>query len=120
MALNPLKLDPLARAVGVDVDGLPDRLKTTYLLAIAEKMGVDTSKLPDYLATTILEKIVEEGQMGGGSGDGYGKVQEVTTADELDTILANATADDVGRGFLYLGESTETYKYECVYIIREG
>lgn len=60
------------------------------------------------------------GGSGGGSGDGYGKVQEVATAEELDTILANATVDDVGRGFLYLGETTETYKYECVYIIREG
>mgnify|MGYP007111660093 CR=1 FL=1 len=59
---------------------------------------------------------------GGGSNSGSvnGKVQEVTTADELDTILENATEKDVGRGFLYLGETTETYKFECVYIIREG
>lgn len=57
---------------------------------------------------------------GGGSGDGYGKVQEVATAEELDAILENATEKDVGRGFLYLGETTDTYKFECVYIIREG
>lgn len=57
---------------------------------------------------------------GDGSGGDNGKVQEISTAAELDTILANATANDVGRGFLYLGETTDTYKFECVYIIREG
>ena len=57
---------------------------------------------------------------GDGSGGESGKVKEVYTAEELDTILANATANDVGRGFLYLGETTDTYKFEYVYIIREG
>ena len=68
----------------------------------------------------IFEYAVVKKTFGGGGGTVNGKVMEVYTADELDTILANATADDVGRGFLYLGETTETYKYECVYIIREG
>lgn len=57
---------------------------------------------------------------GDGSGGDNGKVREISTAAEMDTILANATANDVGRGFLYLGETTDTYKFECVYIIREG
>lgn len=70
----------------------------------------------------IFEYAISQKLSGGGSGGGSvnGKVMEIHTADELDTILANATAADVGRGFLYLGETTDTYKYECVYIIREG
>lgn len=57
---------------------------------------------------------------GGGSGDGSnGKVSEVATAEEMDAILANATAADVGCGYLYTGETTDTYESYCVYIIRE-
>lgn len=68
----------------------------------------------------IFEYAISRKLYGGGSGGTLsGKVLEVYTAEELDTILANATAADVGRGFLYLGDTTETYKHECVYIIRE-
>lgn len=57
------------------------------------------------------------GGSGGSSGDG--KISEVTTAEEMDAILANATADDVGCGYLYTGETTDAYESYCVYIIRE-
>lgn len=60
------------------------------------------------------------GGSGGSSGNGSsGKVLEVATADEMDKILANATANDVGRGYLYMGETTDAYESYCVYIIRE-
>ena len=61
-------LENVARSFGVDVDALPDRLKTTYLTAIAEKLGVDVSQLPDRLKTTLWGAIAENAGSGGGGG----------------------------------------------------
>jgi hypothetical protein len=48
-----------------------------------------------------------------------GKVLEISTPEEMDVILENATPDDIGRGYLYVGETTENYESYYVYIIRE-
>lgn len=54
-----------------------------------------------------------------GSEGQSGKVLEISTAEEMDKILENATPDDIGRGYLYVGETTENYESYYVYIIRE-
>lgn len=48
-------LDAIAEKLGVN--GLPDRLLTTYLKAFAQNQGVDVSALPDNLTTTYLSAI---------------------------------------------------------------
>lgn len=53
---------------------------------------------------------------GGGSGDGIITVQ---TATEMDNIITNATAADVGKAYIFAGESNDTYKNNAIYIIRE-
>lgn len=111
MGLNTSQLEPLAEAVGVNANELPDRLTSTYLLAIAQKMGVNTSEIPDNLQTSILGKIVEDGQTGG--------IAEISTGEEMDEILANATSSDVGKAYIYAGETTDAYENHAIYIIRE-
>lgn len=54
--------------------------------------------------------------------EGYGKGGEnsltrVPTASQMNTILANATEDDVGKGYLYVGETTDDYENGVIYVI---
>lgn len=46
-------------------------------------------------------------------------IYAVLTADEMDTIVQNATSEDVGTFFMYLGETTASYKKGSVYKIKE-
>ena len=55
--------------------------------------------------------------VGGGSGDG--SLAEVSTAEEMDDILANATADDYGKVYKYTGESTSEYTKNSYYLLEE-
>lgn len=43
----------------------------------------------------------------------------VTTAKAMDEILANATADDVGTFYLYMGATTDKYENSAVYGVTE-
>lgn len=43
----------------------------------------------------------------------------VTSADEMDVAIANATDDDVGKVYLYEGETTDKYENGALYIIEE-
>lgn len=43
----------------------------------------------------------------------------VLTAEDMDKILANATAENVGINYMYLGETTEAYKKGAVYTVEE-
>lgn len=109
----------------------------------------ETSGYPQTAITRkeqYLEKIAQSGTSGGGagvnvqplnvnnngtytapSGVAYSPVQvsvdqkvlEVATAEQMDAILANATEKDIGRGYLYTGETTDAYESYHVYIIRE-
>ena len=46
-------------------------------------------------------------------------VTSVTTTAEMDAILANATADDVGRAFIYTGTDNSIYELCALYVIKE-
>jgi hypothetical protein len=56
---------------------------------------------------------------GGGSNEPNGKPIPVSTAEEMDSILANATDADVGEFYLYNGETTDTYTNGAVYSIQK-
>lgn len=43
----------------------------------------------------------------------------VLTPDKMDEILANATKENVGVSYMYLGETTESYKKGSVYTVEE-
>lgn len=48
-----------------------------------------------------------------------GAITEIQTPEELDSILANATSSDVGKAYIFVGESNGKYKNNSIYIIRE-
>ena len=52
--------------------------------------------------------------------DGGGRITEISTSDAMDRLLENATAADVGEAYLYVGETTDNYEHDCVYIIKEN
>lgn len=43
----------------------------------------------------------------------------VLTPEKMDEILANATKENVGINYMYLGETTESYKKGAVYTVEE-
>lgn len=43
----------------------------------------------------------------------------VLTPEKMDEILSNATDENVGVNYMYLGETTESYKKGAVYTIEE-
>ena len=47
-------------------------------------------------------------------------IPEIFTAEEMDQILANATIIDVGKAYIYSGETTDKYENHAVYIIKEN
>lgn len=55
------------------------------------------------------------GNSGGNTEGGGGNVQEIFTASEMDSILENATASDVGRFYMYVGETTDKYENGALY-----
>lgn len=44
-------------------------------------------------------------------------IPEVSTVSEMNAILANATEADVGKAYLYTGDTTETYINGVVYVL---
>ena len=46
-------------------------------------------------------------------------IRAVLTSAEMDAIIANATSANVGSFYMYLGESTASYKKGSVYKIGE-
>lgn len=46
-------------------------------------------------------------------------IKAVLTADDMDEILQNHTQDDIGSFYMYLGETTTSYKKGSVYRIGE-
>lgn len=63
---------------------------------------------------TRKERFLNKIKSGGG-----GDIAEITTADEMDSILANATSADIGKAYLYVGETTEAYENNAIYVIKE-
>lgn len=52
------------------------------------------------------------------SGYGVGNIPiEVSTAEDMDKILALATSADIGKAYIYTGESTEKYEKGAFYVI---
>lgn len=49
----------------------------------------------------------------------FGNPIVVTTPEEMESVLASATSADVGKLYLYTGETTETYKNDTVYLMEE-
>ena len=44
-------------------------------------------------------------------------IQEITSATKMDSILANATISDIGKFYLYVGETTDKYENGALYRI---
>ncbi len=44
---------------------------------------------------------------------------EVSTEEEMGSILNSATQNSVGSIYKYVGKTTDTYAYGCLYIIAE-
>lgn len=59
------------------------------------------------------------GTGGGGSNDPNGKPIIVPTSEEMDDILANATDENVGTFYIYIGETTDAYVNGSVYSIQK-
>ena len=73
--------------------------------------------------------ITENGEYTADSGyTGLGKVTvdvaggliEVTTSEEMDNIISSATASDVGKVYIYTGETNEKYLSHSIYAIKES
>ena len=47
-------------------------------------------------------------------------ITEISTATEMDTILANATSADIGKAYMYVGGTTEKYENNAIYLIKEN
>lgn len=73
------------------------------------------SGYPDIL--DILERKVEG--LEAGIEVRMGKPVALDAPEDMDAILANATEDDVGRMYLYTGETNESYTNGAVYSIQE-
>lgn len=41
----------------------------------------------------------------------------IATAEEMAAVIANATADDVGNVYMYIGETTDTFENGAIYEI---
>lgn len=54
----------------------------------------------------------------GGGGAATGFPIEVATETEMDSVLVNATAADVGKIYKYTGETTDTYTNGELYIVK--
>ena len=46
-------------------------------------------------------------------------LQEIETSAEMDAIISNATSADVGKAYIYVGETTGTYNNNSIYVIKE-
>lgn len=79
-------------------------------LAKAAGMDVETPE-PITREEMFLSKI------GGGNVDGT--IPEIDTASEMDEILANATTEDLGKIYRYMGTTTDIYENGAIYIIAE-
>lgn len=53
----------------------------------------------------------------GAGGDADGKPITVTTSEEMDAVLANATEADIGKFYLYTGGESDKYENDAVYKI---
>lgn len=53
----------------------------------------------------------------GGSGEESNIPIEVSTPEEMDAILADASDDDLGKAYIYTGASTDTYEQGALYMI---
>ena len=104
-----------------------------YLNAIANGEGTDLKPITReemFLAKASGQSIVTPPPItrkemflskisGGSSGDESGKPISVYYASQMDTILTNATVSDIGKAYLYSGETTEAYENNAIYIIKE-
>ena len=50
---------------------------------------------------------------------GSGGIQSVSSASEMEEILANATDEDINEFYLYTGETTEEYENGALYRIEK-
>lgn len=92
----------------------------------ANKVTLNGKVLIDLTQDTANEETVVKGntfhKADGTIGTGtavIGKPVEVSTAAEMDEILANATEADVGTCYKYTGETDASYEADALYIITE-
>lgn len=67
----------------------------------------------------LFSPIVNFGE-GGGAITSDGQPIPVNSAEEMDSIITNATETDIGKIYIFLGASTETYEQDALYIITDG
>ena len=90
--------------VGENISGM-------YAQTFADGGGIyDTSKMPNMTVCALLEDVPSSGSSG---------ITEISTATEMDNILANATSTDVGKAYMYVGETNEKYENKAIYLIKE-
>lgn len=104
-------LDHLIKGETADI--VPQSRMEQVLLNCIEKCGCDGLPSPKSRAEAYLQALAEQ-MKGGGSG---GSVTEVSTPEEMDALLANATDTDLGKFYYYTGASTDTYEQGALYMI---
>ena len=76
--------------------------------------------LPWSQTASVTEFDVDEGGvLFGEATDRAATPIAISSASELNEILSNATSADVGKAYLYTGETTEEYENNAIYVIKE-
>lgn len=113
MSRYELLLDKLIKGETADI--IPRSRAEQALLNCIDKCGCEGLPTPRSNAEAYLQALAEQIKEGGSDG----KLTEISTAAEMDTILTNATSADIGKAYLYIGETTEAYENNAIYIIKE-
>ena len=85
------------------------------LLRCINKSGIEGLPAPESRCEAYIQALAKQMEGGGGNGS----LSEISTADAMDSILANATSADVGKAYFYVGETTGAYENNAIYIIKE-
>ena len=70
--------------------------------------------------TPITRKEMFLNKISGGGGTSSGALTEISTVAEMNAILLSATSADVGKAYKYVGETTEAYENNAIYVIKEN
>lgn len=85
------------------------------LLNCVKNCGCEGLPEPQSRTEAYIQALAKKMEGGGGNGS----LSKISTADAMDSILANATSADVGKAYHYVGETTEAYENNAIYVIKE-
>lgn len=98
---------------GETADIVPRSRMERALLNCIDKCGCDGLPTPTSNAEVYLHAIADKAQ----NSAPIGTLGSVATAAEMDEILATATEADVGKAYIYTGETTDKYESGALYRI---